>query len=177
MEIEIQCVFYFFIFMKELKNELLKKIRINFMVIFTIMFLPSQLRSSVVAKNHPDAKNPLFRKQLMYFNVSITSCYFHICFILILLFILLFLFYSYFIFVLFNFDIKHISRSSHREVFSLSRSKKSFINSLEIVKVNLKFKQKPLKIKLKDFILCPVDRKIPIIQNTFSYSNKLLPLR
>ena len=32
---------------------------------------------------HEDTKNPLIRKQLMHFNVYVTGCYFHICFILI----------------------------------------------------------------------------------------------
>ena len=54
-----------------------------------------------LCNGHADAKNPLFRKQLMYFNVYITGCYFHKWFILIV--------YC---------DIKHISRISHREVSS-----------------------------------------------------------
>ena len=51
--------------------------------------------------DHRDTNIPLFRKQLMYFNVYITSCYFHTCFILIG-----------------SCDIKHISRRSHCELFS-----------------------------------------------------------
>ena len=54
-----------------------------------------------LCNGHADIKNPLFRKQLMYFNVYIASCYFHICFILIV-----------------NCNIKHTSRSRHLEVFS-----------------------------------------------------------
>ena len=46
-----------------------------------------------------------------------------------------------------------------------------------IVKVDLKFKQKPRKINVKDFILHTVPRATPIIWNTTSCSNKLFPLR
>ena len=49
---------------------------------------------------HADTKNSLFRKQVMDFNVYIAGCYFHIWFVFIV-----------------NCDIKHTSRSSHREVF------------------------------------------------------------
>ena len=52
---------------------------------------------------------------------------------------------------------------------------KSFINSFKILKVDLKFKQKPLKINVEDFILCSVGRTISIILNTFSSSNKIVP--
>ena len=69
MENEIQLV-SFFIFMKELKNELLKQIKINFMIIFTSIvctllkskFVPGPLR---LCNGHADTKNPLFRKQLI----------------------------------------------------------------------------------------------------------------
>ena len=54
-----------------------------------------------LCNGHSDIKNSLFRKQLMYFNVYIAGCYFHICFILTV-----------------NCDIKHTSRSRHRQVFS-----------------------------------------------------------
>ena len=50
---------------------------------------------------HADTKNPLFRKQLVYFNVYIACCYFHNWFILMV-----------------NCNTKHTSRSSHHEVFS-----------------------------------------------------------
>ena len=40
---------------------------------------------------------------------------------------------------------------------------KSFINFLNIVKVDLKFKQKPSEIYVNDFILCLVDKTIPIV--------------
>ena len=100
--------FSFFIFMKKLKKELLKKIKINFMVIFISMSTRYLRASSCrvpwdlpLCNDQADIKNPLFRKQLMYFNVYIAGCYFQICFILIV-----------------NGDIKHTSRSSHREVFS-----------------------------------------------------------
>ena len=52
--------------------------------------------------SHMDNKDPLFRKQLIYFNVYIISCYFHISFILIV-----------------NCDIEHISKSSRHEMFSI----------------------------------------------------------
>ena len=32
---------------------------------------------------HANTENPLFRKQLMHFNIYITGCYFHICFIIV----------------------------------------------------------------------------------------------
>ena len=56
------------------------------------------------------------------------------------------------------------------------KQQKSFINVL-IVKVHLKYKQKPRKIIVQDFILCSVARIAPLISNTFSCSNKLLLLR
>ena len=143
--------FSLFIFMKELKKELLKNIKINFMVIFTSIVC-TLFKSKFVSSPCPwwfsdvqwytkntDTKNPLFGKQLMYFNVYITGCYFHICFILLF--------------------------------------KKSFIYSFKIVKVDLKFKQKLWKINVKDFMLSSVGRTIQIIWNTFSRSNKLFPLR
>ena len=66
--------------MNELKNELFKKIKINFIVIFTSMVYTllknnsgsSPLRFSAI-QGHAGTKNPLFRKQLMYFNVSILA--------------------------------------------------------------------------------------------------------
>ena len=96
---------------------------------FKSKFVLSPRRFSTVqwSRGH---QNPLFRKQLMYFNVDITGCYFHICFILIA-----------------NCDIKHISRSSHRLVWcSLKLFEKSFINSFKIAKFNLKFKETPMQI-------------------------------
>ena len=46
-------------------------------------------------------------------------------------------------------------------------------NDFLIVKVDLKYKQKPRKINEKDFILCSVARITPLIWNTFSRSKKL----
>ena len=100
---------------------------------------------------HEDTKNSLFRKQLTYFNIYIAGSYFHICFILIV-----------------NYDIKHTRRSSHCEVL---------IHKILIVKVDLKFNQKPRKINVTDVLLHSVARTILIIWNTFSCSNKLFPLR
>ena len=53
----------------------------------------------------------------------------------------------------------------------LKSFQKSFINFL-IVKVDLKFKQKPRNINVTDFILRPVARAIPIIWNTLRCLNK-----
>ena len=61
--------FSFFIFMMELKNELLKQIKINFMIIFTSRiytlfkskFVSSPLRFSTL-HNHVDIKNLQLRK-------------------------------------------------------------------------------------------------------------------
>ena len=71
-------------------------------------FVSSQMTFSVVqwsdadTKNHLfRKKNHLFRKQLIYVNVFLTGCYFHISFILLV-----------------NCELKHIRRSSHRKVFS-----------------------------------------------------------
>ena len=98
----------FFVFMKKLKKELLKKIKINFMVIFTSMvytlskckFVSSPLRISAVQWSLGHQESAVW-KQLMYFNVYIAGCYFHICFILTV-----------------NCDVKHTSRSRYRQVFS-----------------------------------------------------------
>ena len=62
---------------------------------------------------YADTKNPLFKKQLMYFNFHITSRYFHICFILVA-----------------NFDIKHIGRSSHSK-YSPKFASKDFHKNLK----------------------------------------------
>ena len=95
--------FSLFIFMKELKNELLTQIKINFSEVKSTRYSKASSCQGdgdfPLYNGHADTKNWLFRKQLMYFNINITGCYFHFCFILIV-----------------NCDIKHISRSSHREV-------------------------------------------------------------
>ena len=84
-------LFSFFNFMKELKKELLKNIKINFTFIFASMvyrlfknkFVTMPLRISAVLYNgHSNTKNLLIKKHLMYFNVYVTDCYFHVCFIL-----------------------------------------------------------------------------------------------
>ena len=69
--------------MKKLKDELLKQIKISLMIIITSMvytWFKSQFVSSLwgflLCNGHADTKNSLFRKQLMYFNVYITGCYF-----------------------------------------------------------------------------------------------------
>ena len=50
-------------------------------------------------------------------------------------------------------------------------------NDFLIVKVDLKYKQKPRKINVKDFILWSVAKITTLIWNIFSSSNKLFPLR
>ena len=83
---------------------------------------------------------------------------------------------SYFIFVLFSQSVA--IQNILAEAAIVKRSRKfvqSFINSLKIVKFDLKFKQKPWKINLNNFMLCSVCRTIPIIWNTFSCSSKLIP--
>ena len=71
--VTIDCYFEFLIFSfifyfhKELKNEVLKQIKINFMIIFTSMVYTLLL--SMVT-------------HMMYFNIYITGCYFHTSFIL-----------------------------------------------------------------------------------------------
>ena len=98
--------------MKELKNDLLINIKINFMVVFTSIVYTLFKRKFVSSLHRfpqyngdADRKNPLFRKHLM--NFTLLAATFR-----------QYLFYPYI-----NYDIKHISRSSHREVFSWSRSK------------------------------------------------------
>ena len=141
--------------MEELKNELLKQIKINFMIISNAWSTRySKASSCQVAwdfplySGHADTKNLLFRKHI---NIYITGCYFHISFILIV-----------------NCDLKHISK-----IF-LNSLQKSFRN---LKKVDLKFKRTSWKINVKDFILCSVPRTVSIIWNTFSCSKKLRPFR
>ena len=66
--------------MKKMKNESLKQIKINFMIIITsvvYMLFKSQFVSRFSAVNgHADTKNPLFKKQMMYFNVYILAATF-----------------------------------------------------------------------------------------------------
>ena len=50
-------------------------------------------------------------------------------------------------------------------------------NDFLIVKVDLKYKQKPRKINVKDFILWSVAKITTLVWNIFSSSNKLFPLR
>ena len=50
-------------------------------------------------------------------------------------------------------------------------------NEFLIVKVDLKYKQKPRKINVKDFILWSVAKITTLVWNIFSSSNKLFPLR
>ena len=50
-------------------------------------------------------------------------------------------------------------------------------NDFLIVKVDLKYKQKPRKINVKDFILWSVAKITTLVWNIFSSSDKLFPLR
>ena len=75
----------FFVFMKELKNELLKQIKIWLWLLSQVWSTRYSRSSSCqvpwgfpLCNGHTDTKNRLFRKQLMYFNVYIAGCYFHI---------------------------------------------------------------------------------------------------
>ena len=76
--------------MTELKNELLKNIKTNFMVILTNIdytlfknkFVSSSQRFSAVQWSRGYQESAV-KKQLMYLNIYITGCYVHICFILI----------------------------------------------------------------------------------------------
>ena len=156
--------FSLFVFMKELKNELLKQIKINFLIIITSVFhnskfVSSPLRFSCCLIVMRTPINPLFIKRLTYFNVYIAGCYFHIWIIFIV-----------------NCDIVTRNNSQPSWVVLLKPSQKPYINFL-ILKACLKYKQKVRKINVKDFILCSVARITPLIWNTFSCSNKLFPLR
>ena len=98
--------FSFFIFMKELKNKLLKQIEINSMVYLTSMvyslfrsnFVSSPLRFSTVQWS---PRICCLENSWCILIVLITGCYFHNCFILIV-----------------NCNRRHINRGSHRWVFS-----------------------------------------------------------
>ena len=73
------------------------------------------------------------------------------------------------------FKSKFVPSSLYNALLKLLQ--KSFMNSLKVVKVDLKFKEKPWKINVKDFILGSVYSTIPIIWNTFSRSRKFFPFR
>ena len=114
MENEIQFVFRLWFSRRNWKTNLLNSSRLILLLLLLLLLLLSQVcstsysrassckvpRDFLLSNGHADTKNPLFRKQLMYFNVCIVGCYFHIWFIFIV-----------------NYDIKHTSRRSHREVF------------------------------------------------------------
>ena len=98
-----------------------------------------------------DTWNPLFRKQLTCFNVYITGCY-HVSY----------LFYSYSQLRYKTYEQKHPSRGVLLKSFP-----KSFINSLKLANVDLKFKQKRWKINVKNFILWSVGRTIQLFGISF----------
>ena len=60
-------------------------------------------------------------------------------------------------------------------IVKVNCDKKHILNLL-ILKAGLKYKQKPRKINVKDFILFSVARITPLTWNTFSCSNKLFSL-
>ena len=102
-----------------------------------------------------NTKNPLLRNQMMSFNVCITGCYFHTCFILLA-----------------NCDIKHISRSNHSDVSPKVLPKvthKLFKNRKSWFKIQAKV----LKNICKGFFASSVVRTTSIIWDAFSSSNKL----
>ena len=77
--------FSFFIFMKEWKTNYLKWWRLTLWLFSQVWFMQYSRASSCqvywdfpLFNGHRDTKNPLFRKQLMYFNVYIIGCCFHI---------------------------------------------------------------------------------------------------
>ena len=149
--------------MKKLKNELLTQIKFNFMIIITSMvhtlfknqFVSSPLRFSAVQWSRGHQEFVVY-KTVMYFNIYIAGCYFHICFIFIV-----------------NCNIKQTSKL--RGVL-LNSFKNSFINFLK-VKVDLMYTQKPRKINKKDFILCSVAKitiPFPIKTNCFPFVKETL---
>ena len=100
-----------------------------------------------------------WRVKLVGFNVCITGCYFHTCFILVA-----------------NCDIKHVSRSNHSDVSPKVLSKgthKHFKNCKSWFKIQAKV----LKNMCKRFFACSVFRTTSIIWDAFSSSNKLFSLR
>ena len=97
----------FFIFTKEFKIELLKQIKINFMILFTSMiymlfkskFVPSPLRFSAVQQSRGHQKSAVQK------TVDVFQCLF------------------YWLLLLIRSQLRHISRSSHHGVFSQSHFK------------------------------------------------------
>ena len=106
---EIQFIFRFSFSRGNWKKNYLKRSRLTFLWLCSQVLLKRYSRAtscqvpwdSSLCNGHVSTKNQLFRNQLIYFNVYFSGCYFHICFALVV-----------------NCDIKHISRRSHREVFS-----------------------------------------------------------
>ena len=103
MENEIQFVFRFPFSWRNWKTNNLNISKLTSWILSQIWFTRYPKGSSCqvpwdfpLYNGHADTKNPLFRKQLMYFNSYITGCYFQISFILIV-----------------NCNIKHLSRNSH----------------------------------------------------------------
>ena len=138
MKTEIQFVFHFSFSWRKWKTNCLNRSRLILWLLLQVWSTRYSRASScqvpwgfLLWNGHAGTKNPLFRKQLMYFNVY--------CWLLL----------SYLV----------------------------HFNGFLIVKVDLKYKQKPRKINVKDFILCSVARIILLIWNTLSCSNKLFPLR
>ena len=102
MENEIQFIFHFSFSWRNWKTTYLNRSRLTLRLLSQVWATRYSRASScqvpwgfLLCNGHADTKNPLFRKQLMYFNVYIASWYFHIGFIIII-----------------NCDVKH-STSSH----------------------------------------------------------------
>ena len=121
---------------RELKNELIKKIKSNFMVVYTSMVC--MLLTSKFVSNPLRLSAVQWWKQLMYFNVYILAATFKLA------------------------------------EAAVVRFSPNFIP--KIIHKFFKCQQKPWKTKVKEFILWSVGRTIPIMWNTFSSSNKFLPL-
>ena len=90
MENEIQIVFRFSFSWRNWKTNYRNRSRLILWLLSQVWFTRySRASSSQVNWGFPlcsgnaDTKNMLFRKQLMYFNVYIAGCYFHIWFIFI----------------------------------------------------------------------------------------------
>ena len=113
MENEIQFIFRFSFSWRNWKTKYLNRSRLTLWLFSQVCSTRYSRASSCqvslglppLCNGHADTKNRPFRKQLIYFNVYIAGCYFHIWLILKV-----------------SCDIKH-SRSSHRRVFSRSHFK------------------------------------------------------
>ena len=107
MENKIQFIFRFSFSIRNWKANYLRRSRLTLWLLSQVWSTHNSRASSCqipgvfrLCNGHADTMDPLYRKQLMYFNVYIADCYFNIWFIFII-----------------SCDIKHTSRNSHRELF------------------------------------------------------------